>query len=222
MRKVSVALILAVFLFPGGCGLVARLGTPSEREKKIPADYNLAEREDQKILVLVNQPAWLETDVNLRFRLTEAIIGTLVKGAEISDESFIGYGKLFEFRSGRSGFSLLSAVEVGKALDADMVLLVEISDYELNKIAGANYYNGSLNAQSALFETATGMKLWPKLERSKSIKVGFEVERYGREAGASRLVADTAHAVTRHLYNCPKNKFKFFDDRNVVGWEEWK
>ena len=222
MRKLSVILILAVVLFNGGCGLIARLGTPSDREKKVPAEYNLAEREDESILVLVNQPGWLETEINLRFRLTEAITEILVKETEIPAESFIDYDRLFEFRSGKSNFSLLSAPQVGEALDADMVLLVEISNYDFSKIAGMDYYKGFLNAQSALFDTSTGAKLWPITESSRSIKIGFEVDKRGREFALARFVAGTAHAVTRHLYTCPWNKFKFADDRNVVGWEEWK
>ena len=222
MRKLSVILILGAVLLSGGCGLIARLGSPSSRERVIPAEYNLAEREGQSILVLVNQPGWLSSDINLRFRLTKAITEVLVKEAEIGAESFIGYDRLFEFRSGKSNFSLLSAPQVGEALDADMVLLVEISDYDFSKIAGMEYYKGLLSAQSALFDTSTGTKLWPITESSRSIKIGFEVEKRGREFALARFVAGTAHAVTRHLYDCPWNKFKFADDRNVVGWEEWK
>lgn len=212
---------LAAVLFHGGCGFIAHVGTPSEHEKKIAAEYDLTEHIDQKILVLVDQPIWLSAQVNLRYYLTEAISKGLIENVELAPEQLIDYNELSEFRSDRSDFSLLWPAEVGRALEADMVLLVEIGGYELNEMGGVEYYEGFLSARSSLFETATGERLWPESEKSRSIKVGFEIEPHGREAATARLTRALAHCLVRYLYNCPKNRFKNSDDRSSVGWKDW-
>jgi len=211
---------LSAVFFYSGCGIVGLLGTPSQYEKKIPAEYDLTKQKDQKILVLVEQPGWLSTQTNLRYYLTKAIGENLIAKVKIPPEYIISYDELSEFRSNKDDFSLLSPVAVGKALGADIVLLVMIEDYQLNEVAETGYYNGFLGTQSVLFETATGGKLWPESAEGKSIKVGFEVGEKGREAAVSRLVTACAYCTTRYFYNCPKYKFKIFDERREPGWEE--
>ncbi|GAI99230.1 unnamed protein product, partial [marine sediment metagenome] len=49
---------------------------------------------------------------------------TLTEKIEIESENFVDYKKLSEFRSNRSDFAFLSAQEVGKALGADVVLVI--------------------------------------------------------------------------------------------------
>ena len=202
--------------------IVSQLGTPTRHERKVAAEYNLSNHREQKILVLVNQPGWLNVRVNLRYYLTKQINENLIKKAEIPPEHLVGYNELSEFRSGQGDFSLLSPVEVGAALNADMVLLVMVNGYELNRIAKTDYYKGFLSVQGILHNVATGEKLWPRSAKSKSVKVGFEIESRGREAAVHRLVAASAHCTVRHLYDCPKDKFKISDDRSNIGWESWK
>lgn len=221
MKNLIVFSTLVVVVFYSGCGFVSLLGTPSRHEKKIPAEYELANHKDQRILVLVDQPAWLEAEVNLRLHLTEAIGENLIKKTKIAPECVVGYSELSKFRSNESNFSLLSPVEVGKALDANVVLFVLLEDYQLGRIAETGYYKGFLGAQSILVDVKNAQKVWPESEKSKSIKVGFEVEENGREAATTRLVNACAHCTVRYLYNCPKDKFKIFDDRTTIGWKNW-
>lgn len=216
---------MAMAFFQSGCKygeIVGLLGTPSYHERKIPAEYNLTEHTDQKILVLVDQPGWLSARVNLRYHLTRAINKNLMEKIEIPSDYLVSYDELFKFRSNRDDFSLFSPLQVGEVLDANMVLLVMIEDYELEKIAEAGYYRGLLNIQTILLEVATGEKLWPKSAGSRGVKVGFEVERRGREVAVARLAAACAHCTTRYFYNCPKNKFSISEDRSRVGWKSWK
>jgi hypothetical protein len=222
MKKVIVFSVLAAIFFYNGCGVVGLLGTPSRHERKIPAEYDLTKRKNQKILILVEQPGWLSTQANLRYYLTEAIRENLTAKVEVPPEYIISYNELSEFRSNKSDFPLLSPATVGRALGADIVLLVMLEDYQLSEVAETGYYGGFLGAQTVLFETATGEKLWPESAESKSIRVGFEVEQQGQEAAVGRLVAACAYCTTRYLYNCPKDKFKISDDRSHISWEEWK
>ena len=66
------------------------------------------------------------------------------------------------------------------------------------------------------------MKLWPKSEKAKFVKVGFEVETGGKEASVARLASASAYGIVRYLYDCPRNKFKFADDRSGSQWQEWE
>jgi hypothetical protein len=221
MKKLTVFCVLAAVFFYNGCGIVGLLGTPSQYEKKIPAEYDLTKQKGRKVLVLVEQPGWLSAQANLRYYLTEAIRENLIAKVKVPPEYILSYNELSEFRSNKGDFSSLSPAAVGKALGADIVLLVTIEDYQLSEVAESDYYNGFLGAQAALFETASGEKLWPESAENKSIKVGFEAEQ-GQEAAIDRLVDACAHCTIRYFYNCPKYKFKIFDERSDAGWEEWK
>ena len=214
-------IFLTLALFHSGCGIVSVMGTSTRYERKIAAEYDLTSHTDQKILVLVNQPAYLNAQVNLRFYLTEAINRTFVGNIKFAPEQLVSYSKLSEFRSNENDFSLLLPAKVGEALDANMVLLVMVEDYQLHKMPEADYYKGSLSSRVVLLDTATGKKLWPESAKSKSIKVGFEIEQRGQEVAVKRLAAGCAHCIVRYLYDCPKNKFKIADDKSDVAWKSW-
>lgn len=222
MKKLTAFLTLVMLFFSSGCGIVAVLGTSRSHEKKVPAEYDLTEHTDRKILILVNQPAYLNARANLRYHLTKAISEKLTEKIKIPQECILAYNELSQFRSDQPNFSLLLPAEVGEALGADMVLLVAIQDYQLNEMAKTGYYRGFLGAQTALVETATREKLWPKSAKSKSIKVGFEFESGGRKAAVARLSAACAYCTTRYFYDCPKEKFKIADDKSGIGWENWE
>lgn len=221
MKKLTVFIVLAVVLSSGGCNygpLVGLMGTESYHERKITAEYNLAEHTDQKLLVLVDQPGWLNADVNIRYYLTKAINKNLVASVEVVAEKLVPYSGLAEFRSDEPNFSLLSPIEVGSALDANMVLLVAIEDYYLDEMGGSGYYGGFLVVRSILLDTTTGEKLWPESARGKTIKVGFDAERRGKLAAVARLATACAFCTTRYLYDCPKNKFRIIEDKTEIGW----
>ena len=219
VKKLIVFFVLAAVFFYSGCGIVGLLGTPSQYEKKIPAEYDLTKQKGRKVLVLVEQPSWLSTQANLRYYLTEAIRENLIAKVKVPPKYILSYKELSEFRSNKSDFSSLSPAAVGKALGADIVLLVMIEDYQLSEVVESGYYNGFLSVQAAIFETASGEKLWPESAEGKSIKVGFETGEKGQEAAVKRLVNACAHCTSRYFYNCPKYKFKISDEKRDIGWE---
>jgi len=224
MRKLSVFLGLAMVFPHSGCklaGFVPVLGTPTRYEKKIPAEYDLTKHKEQKMLVLVNQPGWLGAQVNLRYYLTEAINENLTKKVRIKAEYLAGYDELSKYRSNHPNFSLLPVVEVGAALDANMVLLVVVEDYQLTKMGEMDYYKGFLAARTALIDVGSGEKLWPKSGESKTVRVGFEMEQGSQESAVVRLAADCAHCTVRYFYDCIVANFKIPDDRSGAGWEDW-
>jgi hypothetical protein len=216
--KLTVFCVLAAVFFCGGCGVVGVVGTPTRYEGKIPAEYDLAAQKGKKVLVLVEQPGWLSTQANLRYYLTEAIRESLIAKVKVPPKYILSYNELSEFRSNRGDFSSLSPTAVGKALGADIVLLVMIEGYQLGEVAESDYYNGVLRVQATLFETVNGEKLWPEYAESKSIKVSFEAE-HGQETADKRLASACAQCITRYLYNCPEYKFKIFDEGGNTDWE---
>ena len=208
------------FIFCFGCGLIAKMGSPSSHEKKIPAEFKLAEPEGQKILVFVKQPAWIGAPPALRGILTEIMNVRLLENAKLSSRSVIDYETLSDFRLKRVDFSMMSEAEIGKALGADLILLLVLDGYSMSKLPDTDYYKGLLEGQAVLIEVETNKKLWP-VDGSRVVRVGFEVEVLGAGAALSRLANSMAHCVTRYFYDCPRNKFKTADDRSGVGWESW-
>jgi len=225
MKKLVIySITLAVVFFNAGCKyapLIAIFGTPSYNEIKIPAEYNLTEHTDKKILVLVNQPGWLGAQVNLPYYLTRAINTDLNVKVKIPGGSLVSYSELAEFRSNQPNFSQFSPKEIGGAFDANMVLLVTVEDYELNELAETKYYRGFLDVRAALIDTATQERLWPKSAPSKSIKVGFEVERRGQEVAVARLASACSFCLVRLFYDCPKTKYKISEDKSTIAGQEW-
>ncbi|MCK4913673.1 MAG: hypothetical protein KAS69_03625 [Planctomycetes bacterium] len=216
-----------------GC-IVGIMGTSRESEKSIPAEYNLIEKLSPKtpknkknpepagkILILVEQPEELNAQTNLRFYLTEAINATFVLRADIFPECLISYEQIADFRSNTNDFSLLQPQQIAKALAADVVLLVAIEDYKLSKLPQEEFYKGFLSTKAVLLDAANGEQLWPKLEKGRIIKVGFEFEQNGKERTIERLATSSAHCITRYLYDCPKPRFKIFDDRTGAAWQSW-
>lgn len=224
MHKIERLTVLCVFVgifFCGGCGFIGLVGSEGPYEKKIPAEYDLTKQGNRKILVLVEQPNWLSAQANFCYYLTEAVRASLAASGKtkISPNYILSYKELSDFRSNRSDFSSLSSTEVGKALGADIVLLVMIEEYQVGEVAGSGYYSGVLKVQASLIETANGRKIWPEYADSKSVKVSFEAEN-GQETAERRLANACAHCITRYFYNCTKEKFKVFDEGGNTEWEE--
>ena len=215
----ALCIALAGIFFHSGCAAVGVLGTETSYEKKIAAEYELSAQKKKKTLVLVNQPVWLDSQVNLRYYLTAAIHQNLVIRAKVSPDNLIAYRKLSELRSNQPDYASMSPAKVGAALGADMVLSITVQEYRLQEVAESDYYGGSLYTRSALFDSLTGAELWPKSAGSKSVKVGFEVEGPSLEAAISRLTASCAHCIVRYFYDCSEAKFKIFDDRSDINWE---
>jgi hypothetical protein len=212
---------LPVVLFYAGCspGIIGVIGTPTPSEMKSSAQYNLTKDIDQKILVLVDQPASFSEYASLRFYLTDMIIKMLQVKAKIKPSLFIDYQTLADLRADAPDLYTLSPVQVGSKLGADLVLAVTITNCRITNMAEAGY-NGSLDASAALYKVATGEKLWPTMEQSQLVQVGCESERRGQDAACVRLAAAAAHCITRYLYDCPKAGFKISDERTVSGWDK--
>lgn len=218
------AMLLPLLALSAGCqlaGLASVAGSPTGYETKTPAEFDLTEHPDKKILVLVNQPAYFQTQENLRFYLTDAILAALRQRIELLPENLIDYDRLADFRSTRPDFAMLTPAHIGRAIDANLVLLVELDNYELYEMESTGYHKGFLAGRVSLIDVQTQKKIWPA-DNEKDVQVGFEVEPKSREIAVARLVLAFAHCSTRYLYDCPKRYFQIADDRSRVGWKDWQ
>jgi hypothetical protein len=212
---------LPVVLFYAGCspGIIGVIGTPtSSEEVEGSAEYDLSKNKTQKILIFVDQPASFSAYANLRFYLTDTIDKMLQEKARMKPAQIIDYKLLADLRANTPDFYTLLPTQVGRQLDANLVLVVTIVDCKISNISEGGYVSGSLDAQASLYSVSSGEKLWPTTEQSRLIGVGFESERRGRDAAMVRLSVAAAHCVTRYLYNCPKAGFKISDERTASGW----
>jgi hypothetical protein len=225
IRQCLPGLALAALCLCGGCGfggLAAVMGTPSYHEATVPAEFDLTEQKANRLLVLVEQPGWIDAKVNMRFYLTEAMDSSLAKYAEIPDPNLIGYDQLSAFREASPDFGQLSPTEIGSRIGADMVLKVHIDDLRLDEAGGPEFLKGKMDTQAVLLDVDSGLKLWPESEAAKKVNVGFEIEDRGWDMAVARLAAASAHCTTRYLYDCKKKRFRIFDDKTIVDVEDWE
>jgi hypothetical protein len=222
MRRCVCILFLCLLCLSAGCGLIGLipiLGTKSYDEATVPAEFDMTKHTDSVVLVLVEQPGYLSTSVNMRFYLTEAIDRSLYMSVGIPDPNIIHYDRVADFRAENPEWSRLSSIQMGSRLDADMVLDVRIEDLQLGEAGDAAYLSGKLNTRVALLDVDTGEQLWPQSPGGRQVKVGFEIEDRGRDKAVTRLAVASAHCTTRYLYDCKKKRFRIIEDRSIVALE---
>jgi hypothetical protein len=210
-------LTLAAIVFCGGCGL----GTPTRYEQTVTAEYDLSKHKGQKMLVLVEQPSWLEAGVNLRYYLTETINAGLEDDVKAEPNQLIAYDTISKFRASHPDFSLMSPAQIGGALGTDLVLYVTISRYELTKEADSDYYMGLIDVEAVLINVPDERKLWPLSQKSRNVKAGFDIEDRGEDVARQRLVKGLTHCIVRSFYDCPKDKYEIAEDRSNFDWDKW-
>lgn len=220
LKNVAVFAVLGLILV-SGCGLVSVFGTPGYYEKKVPAEYQLGEHKDEKILVLAYQPAYLSTEVSLRYYVTEMMNRLIEEKVKFPSKNFVSYDELSQFRSERMDFAELSATEIGKALGADMVMVVMIDNSSVRELEDTGYYSGYMATRVSLMDVGTDKQVWPDNDKAKIINVGFEVEKRGKDAVVTRLAKACAYCTVRYLYDCKKARFSISDDRSKKQWQQW-
>ena len=224
IKRIILLLVLTGILFCAGCAtlpMVGILGTERPSEKKIVAEYDLKEHQQKKVLVIVEQPGWLATGANLRYYITRHMNEVLKQKVGIKDEFLVDYQQLSEYRGSILEVSKTKPLELAKGLNADLVLLITIEEFELTGQMQKDYYTGSLTSRAALLDVATSEKLWPESQNGKMVRIGFEIEKTGKEAAIKRLAFGCAYCTVRFLYDCPVNKFKISDDKSSKAWRNW-
>jgi hypothetical protein len=213
-----------LIVFVQGCGIISILGSEPESTKKIPAEFKFdvsKDKKDKKVLVLVNQPSWLNAPPLLQQMITEQIQKRLMLYAGLKNFNLISYEALSQYRSGEENYSSMTAPQIGTALGADWVLLADLTDFKFGSIGESEYYSGSLSGHAFVIETANSEKLWPEDAENKKIDVGFEASKDGPQGSLAHLAAAFAHCATRNFFDCPKSSFKIAEDRIASSLNEW-
>jgi hypothetical protein len=213
-RSICVLVVSIMAVFFQGCG-----GEWSSKEK-ITAEFKFDAGKDKKVLVLVNQPSWLNAPPLLHQELTEQIQKRLTIYAGLGAPNLVSYENLSEFRLQETAFSSMTAAQIGKALNADWVLVADLTDYKF-VVEESSYYGGTLTGRTFIINVDDSRKLWPADSESRKINVSFDIEDRGSEEALRRLAGAFAHCTTRYFFDCPKNKFKIAEDKSNPVWSEW-
>ena len=210
--------IAAATVFAAGCSTVGGLGgnLASERdsEKITPAEFKLAETEG-KIVVFVIQPGWIKSPMDLRILLTTSINAALVAKVEIKKERLTEYADIQKIRMTMAEDKKDDPVEIVQKLNAQYVLAVQITDFDLSTFAEKNFYNGMMLTKTCLYD-AKGEKIWPSSEGCREVTVGFETEAGTMQSSVERLSNAAAFCITRYLYNCKLANFHITEEQKEL------
>ena len=222
-KTLFVMVLIGISLCCTGC-IIPVLSTENTHEMKVDAEYSIPNHlgKESKILVLVNQPSWLNMNVNARKELTGKFNAylTVVMGLERSQ--IIEYSQISDIRKAQGGFGSKKTAEIGQLFGADLVLDCLIDDYQLYEMGEKGYYNGKLFSTSRLYDVKTGQKLWP-IEDIKTAKARVSVHKGDPDGMLRRLATASAHCTLRYLYDCPYRSFTIQDEvpeiDELQGWE---
>jgi hypothetical protein len=216
-RLVCLTFASFAVVFFQGCGLIGIIGSENPSEKKIPAEVRLIKDKkmdaNRKLLVLIKQPSWLNAPPLLGQVLTEQIHARLVANKALALSNLISEESLAKFRGSTPDFYSMAPLDIGKAMNTDWVLVVELTSYKLYNIADTEYLSGELAGRAFVIDIADSKQLWPAGLGGGKIEVVFDVEKKGNKAGLARLAAAFSHCVTRYFYDCPKYRFKIADEK---------
>jgi len=211
ITSISVA---AAFLI--GCGIAGNMSSERDSEKTTPAEFKLGETEG-KIAILVHQPGWIKTPMDLRIILTAAINESLKtkEKAEIDAERLIEYKNVLEARMALPEDKRDEPNAIAAKLGAKYVLDIQIVDFELSTFAEKNFFNGVMVTKACLLD-ANGIKLWPEEKDPRLSKTEIEDDKGTIQSSIAKLSAATAHCVTRYFYNCKTANFRVVEENKEL------
>ena len=217
--------IVAAAIFWTGCHTAGSLGgilsSETESERAIPAEFKLAKTEG-KIIVVVSQPAWIKTPIDLRGTLTDTFNLALEEKVKIKKERLFPYTDVLVLRRNLPDEKKDDPFEIALKLNAQYVLAVQITDFELSTFAEEDLFSGLMKTKSCLFDI-NAEKLWPQdaNQVEREITVGFEDEKRTVKSAVEQLSVTTAHCVTRYFYNCKAIKFRIAEEQKELDFYTW-
>jgi hypothetical protein len=217
-------------LFPSGCEIAGNVMTETDAEKVVPAEFSLADTEG-KIVIVVAQPAWIKTPMDLRIVLTESFNLRLKETAKIEKDRLVPYSEILKARQGMPDDKKDNALEIAGKVAAKYVIAVQIVDFDLATFAENDFYNGSMQTRTCLYD-ANGVKLWPAKSADDSnstvseegcryMEVGIEAEKGTVKTSVERLSMATAHCIIRYFYDCEKPKFRIPEEQKKYDSYTW-
>lgn len=139
-----------------GCGAVGALAYVASPPPKDPAEYKLDKTPTVVFAENYDNPAQFEVyaerlERQITGQLTDNKAGKLVEAA-----------KLDELKTGqRQEFRKLDIPGVGRALGADRVIYINLTQFSVNLPIGGQSLAGRAEARVKVVEVSTGKTLWP-------------------------------------------------------------
>ena len=193
-------------------------------EKIIHAEFKLVKnkKETGKIAIVVNQPGWIKTPVDLRITLTDAINKALEEKIEIKKERLIPYTDIQKCRLSLPEDKKDDPFEIMSKLKAQYVLAVQITDFDLSTFAEQDFFNGTMVTKSCLFD-ANNVKMWPNdaNDDCRTVTVGLETEKGTIKSSVLRLSTATAHCITRYFHDCKAILFRIKEEQKELDYYTW-
>ena len=204
--------ILSCFLC-SSCDFIGVIASPTRHEQKVPAQFDLNSRLDDKILILIDKSPGTNCDVELQAGLSKAVEIFITEKTRLEGEDIASADSLSLLNTlGQDSF-VLDPLKIGTELSVDIVLYILIEKYSLYEMAGQGYYEGSLTTRSMLFDINSSKVLWPLNGESRKVIVDVELGGSGRKAAVVRMARTTGHCIIRNFYNCRKDQFKIAEER---------
>lgn len=139
-----------------GCAIAAWTATLFPPDK-VPAQYEIPQ--ESTLLVLVEDPKHLAGETSLKTELTEFLTQEFEDRGLV--EHVVPYRQLMSLAAATANFRALSTAEVGKKLNADVVLYVQINNFSLKDDPSSPFWHGKLSTLVRLISVKKG-RLWPK------------------------------------------------------------
>jgi len=210
VNRLLVVLVLLLLLICGiGCDLAGLVVNPGPYDRKVPAEFDIKDNADRKIVVVADQAAGLGgTVVPVRKKLAEGVETLLIERAGVKKKYIVSQKDMEFLGSYGSDFHKSSPVNVASQLGAGLVLYVKIVNYNLYPSGPKDYYVGSLISRSVLIDSQSGEVVWPVDGEPKLLRMAIDLETRGREQTQAKLIAATAHGIVRYLYDIRVRYFK--------------
>lgn len=198
-------------------GAIGSASTEMESEKVTKAEYKFEKKDKGKILVLVYQPGWIKTPMDLRPEITKYINQAFAdkEKGNVKKERLIEYKEVLNTRMALPESQRDEPNAISKKLGAKYILYVQVMDFDLSTFAEKDFYNGMLAANTCLLD-ANGVKVWPDGKDNRTTKVEIEDEKGTMEKAVAKLTAATAHCVVRYFYDCKTVRFRIQEEHREL------
>lgn len=150
-QPAGLALLGMMLATQAGCiGLVSHL-LHSAGKDLVPAEYEGLEEQRVAVLTVIDSSKYTD-DVAARMVSREVgeLVATNVKKVELVRED-----EVEEWRN-RHGWDKLDFLTIGRGVDADKVVAIELNDLKLRD--GATLYRGQVNATTTVYDVKTGKR----------------------------------------------------------------
>jgi len=123
MKKIITSITLSILIFSSGCQMVSIMGSPTRHERKIPAEYDFASKQKEKVLVVVDSAAWSDVPFDLKKKLVDALNAGLNKKLKLNKKNIIDYKNEKDFLQSKGEPSASLPYDIGKKAGADLLCL---------------------------------------------------------------------------------------------------